>query len=345
MTHHVASRLGDAVLQRYEPAEFPCLWQLIRSGTGTLAGQRVLCGFPIFHNTLPLYWALVAAGADLVVTEAPGVPGDAAVVEQLGSLGIDVATGPAGGHFDIVFDCAGALSGVGAHRGYVELTKSGEHVYRECELPVFLVDAGTIKLIETSLGTGDGFVRALGQFGHDDLAGRSVVVFGAGKVGIGIADRCAAEGATVTLIDRLPPQYGDRHRRLNTDDHGSVRSAISSAWCIVTATGNASAVSEWAADLRDSPGILTNMGALDEYGPSVPAERVLNNKEPLNFALTEPTRLRHIDPSLALAVVGAEQLLTGRLSPGINAPQGDLEERVLRPARENGHIAADLAAY
>lgn len=338
----VDARLTRAVLDRYDPAEFPCLWDVIRSKDRPLAGQRLLCGFPIFYNTLALFWALQAAGADLSITEAPGVPTDPDVVAILPSLGLTVTADPTAATYDIVLDCAGALRDVAATLGYVELTKSGEHAYQGNASPVFLIDAGEIKHIETSLGTGDAFVRALSQLGHGDIAERSIVVFGAGKVGMGIADRTAAHGASVTLVDDHTPAGGDRYPRLRITDREAIRSAITSAWCIVSATGVAGALEPWNDDLRTGPALLANMGALDEFGPSMAADRVLNGKEPLNFVLEEPTLLRYIDPSMALGVAGAEELVTASLAPGINVPDHALEERVLAPARRSGRIADDL---
>ena len=51
------------------------------------------------------------------------------------------------------------------------------------------------------------------------------------------------------------------------------------------------------------------MGVEDEYGPNVPASRVLAEKKPLNFILEEPTHLKYIDASLALHAALGELLV------------------------------------
>ncbi len=264
--------------------------------------------------------------------------------DALAARGLTVTDVPGSSAFDIVMDCAGPLSHVPASSGYVELTKSGEAAYTDHSRPVYLVDAGSIKHIETSLGTGDGFVRGLRHYGYRDLTGHSIVIFGAGKVGSGVAVRAAAEGARVTLIDSRSPVAADQFTRLSADDESAIRQAVSTAWCIVSATGVEGALHRFAPDLCASSAVLANMGAFDEFGPEVPIERVLNGKIPVNFVLDEPTRLRYIDPSLALAVAGAVELAAGRLHPGINVPTRAVERQVLEPARRHGDIRQELAA-
>lgn len=338
--------LGRAVLASYDPREFPALWALIQAGgqARPLAGVRVLSGFPVWTNVLPQMWALRASGADLQVSPDPRVPHDPAVVARLPALGIPVVEPDDDvSAYDVVLDCAGVHAEVPSRYGYVELTQSGIEPYRHCAQPVFLVDAGRIKLIENSLGTGDGFVRAMAAAGFADMRGRAVVVIGGGKVGRGIAHRARQIGAAVSIVDDPTISDGtvpwiDRH------DRAAVRAALSGAWCVVTATGVPNVMNDHAAELVAGTALLVNMGATDEFGPRVPVDRVMNAKRPLNFALPEPTLLRYIDPSLALAVAGIEELRRGRLAPGINPPDPALEEHILRPVRDHGVVAAELVA-
>lgn len=331
--------IAAAVTASYDDAEFPALLAMIRDPHLDLTGLRVLCAFPVFANTLALYWALSANGADVSVSVSPHLPADPTVVARLPEFGIDVVD-PTALQMDVVMDCAGLHRAVTSRFGYVELTMSGADAYRDCDQPVFLVDAGRIKHIENALGTGDGFLRGMAYFGYRDLSGRTVVVVGGGKVGSGIAQRCAAEGAVVTVIDRHTTDVG--HHRINASDEEAVRAAFASAWCVVTATGQNSALGSYATDLVAGGAILANMGAFDEYGPDVPTERVLNGKAPLNFALPEPTLLRYIDPSLALSAAGVAELVGGRLATGLNTPDPALEERILSPARATGAVASEL---
>lgn len=66
----------------------------------------------------------------------------------------------------------------------------------------------------------------------------------------------------------------------------------------------------------NGPALIANMGVEDEFGPEVPAERVLNAKSPLNFVLEEPTHLKYIDPTMALDNYGALEVLGGALLRG-----------------------------
>lgn len=342
--------LGAAVLGRYPPDEFPALWQIITSGERPLDGVRVLDSFPVFHNTLAHYWALLAVGADLTVRVGTGIPDDPAVTARLADWGIPVVrhTDP-GAAYDVVLDTAGHNAGQPARHGYVELTKSGETVYAGCDRPVFLIDAGRIKSIENTLGTGDGFVRAMAHLGHPVTPDTGVVVFGVGKVGLGIVGSCRALGAPVTVVDRsarlaeLGPALHGGVTSVDSEDHAGVASAIGAADCVVTATGVAGALAPYAEVLESSSALLANMGADDEFGEAVRPARVLHDKAPVNFVLAEPTRLRFIDPSLALAVVGAEAVATGRLSPGINVPAPQVEDRILSTVRHHGTITQALA--
>lgn len=342
-----AALLRDEVLSHFSIADFPALTEWGRRGrlTRPLAGLRILVAFPTWPNTLALYLTLMESGADLVFTPGPVVPHDPATVGRLPPWGVAVTDDPTGVDADIVLDCAGALAHIDSRLGYAELTRSGVAAYRSCPLPVFLVDAGRIKLIENALGTGDGFVRGLAHHGYSELADRRIVVFGGGKVGGGVALRCSAAGAAVTIIDRHSDvRTGGANQFVALNDTAAVRQAVLSAWCIVTATGEAGAVAPFAAELVASDAVLANLGVDDEYGPQVPVERVLNGKKPLNFCLSEPTRLRYIDPTFALATAGAIELANRTLTPGINVPDPHLEEQIMAPVRAQGAIASELAA-
>lgn len=338
--------LGRAVLASYDPREFPALWALIEAGERDrpLTGVRVLSGFPVWTNVLPQMWAMQSAGADLVVSPDPRVPHDPEVVAELPELGVPVVKPERQGRpFDVVLDCAGIHADVSSTYGYVELTQSGVEPYRRCPQPVFLVDAGRIKLIENSLGTGDGFVRAMAAAGFADLRDRSIVIIGGGKVGRGIAHRVQQSGAIATIVDSVSGS-DSTFGWIDREDRSAVRASLVDAWCVVTATGVPEAMSEYATELNEGDALLANMGVADEFGERVAEGRVLNAKKPLNFALPEPTRLRYIDPSLALAIAGIVEVRSGRLAAGLNAPDPLLEDRILRPVRDHGFVAAELAA-
>ncbi len=340
------ARALRAIIDRdYSPRDHPALiWQAdLWRGTKPLDGVTVVDATPLFANTLAKYVPLLAAGADLTVHVSPLLPHDPYAVSLLQEVGIPVTrTAPT---CDIALDCAGSLAHTRARVGYVELTKTGQHIYESSNAPVFLADNSRIKLIETVLGTGDGFIRGLSHFGHADLAGRSVVIFGCGKVGRGAALSARDVGATVTLVD---PDPGARPpggcELVDAGDQEEVRARLSSAWCVASATGIAGALSSWAERLAESDIVLANLGAEDEFGPAVPTQRVLNDKAPVNFALTEPTRLRYIEATMALHNAGAVELLAGGYHPGINRPPRDVEDEILDIVRRRGTIETELGA-
>ncbi len=333
--------------ETYAEAEHAALTWQTRSWRESrpLAGMRVLDATPVFHNTLAKYVPLLVAGADLTVSLSPLLPHDPATADLLGRMGIHVVSEHDGATYDVVLDCAGVLATAGSRAGYVELTKSGQHVYEACPKPVLMADDSRIKLIETTLGTGDGFVRGLAHFGHADLAGRSVVVFGCGKVGRGAAWRARRAGADVALIDPDPSARAPSGCVLiDANDAESVRARVEGAWCIASATGVAGTLSPLSGLLADSEAILANLGAEDEYGPGMPPDRVLNAKAPVNFALAEPTRLAYLDATFALHNACGVELINGRHPAGISPPPHDLERAILEVTRTLSTIGDELPA-
>ncbi len=323
-----STTLQEVVDDAYRPQEYPALaWQQQAWGDSRpLQGVRVLDVTPVFTNTLTKCLCLLAAGAQLSVATSPLLPHDPDVVARLPQLGVPVVQD---GDYDVVLDCAGVRATTPARAGYAELTRSGAHVYAHCPKPVLLVDDSRTKRIETTLGTGDGFTRALAHFGYADLTDRHVVVLGGGKVGTGAAASARAAGAAVTVVDPDPAvrtPEGCARAEL-TDD------LLASAWCVVSATGCAGALTPLTAALRDSDAILANLGAEDEFGTRMPAARVLNDKLPVNFALPEPTRLRYLDATMALDNACAVALVTQPLRPGLQAPPRAVEDEILTITR------------
>lgn len=345
----VCKKLLDYVSGFYGEAEWPALarqcarWCKDRP----LDGLEILDATPIFRNTLPKYAALAAAGARVSVSSCPTIPGDMRVVGMLAEFGIGVASPERLEEgFDAVLDCGAAYRDVPSRLGYCELTRTGAAGYAGCQKPVFLADSSLIKAIETGLGTGDGFVRAMEALGHPpDRASGPAVVFGCGKVGCGIVMGLLARGVEVFAVDdlsraRIPAGAVPVDMR----DRPAVESALEGAWCAVSATGVRGALRGMfdSARLAASETILANMGVEDEYGREMPSSRVLNGKRPLNFILEEPTHLKYIDPTLALHNFGAVKLLEGALPPGISVPSAGDQEPILSCVRRAGVISKEL---
>ena len=343
------SILSSVLDDVYLPNEYPALAALEAewSETRPFVGLRVLVATPIYRNTMTEYRALLAGGASLMV----GCSGlnDGEVVDFLKDYDVPVVT-PAemleaesrGESVDLVLDCAGAFASLHPKIGFVELTRSGVHYYKNAQKPVYVADSGIVKRIETSLGTGDGYFRALEKLGYGasgnssetSFEGKRLLVFGSGKVGSGIALQGVRRGCCVTVVTdlaRLQSQAAQSETSANSmpagdfsqmleqngvgvvdcHDFANVSELIDCADFVVSATGvkNALAAPELQNSLLTTLAVLANMGVDDEYGEAIPPERVLNGKVPLNFILEEPTHLKYIDTSLALHAALAERLV------------------------------------
>ena len=388
---NLQSILSSVLDEVYEKNEYPALAALESEWTHTrpFDGLRVLVATPIYRNTMTEYRALVAGGADILV----GLSGmnDPDVVDFMREWGVPVVT-PAemledesrGEFVDLVLDCAGPFAVLHPKIGFVELTRSGVHYYKNVEKPVYVADSGIVKRIETSLGTGDGYFRALEKLGYGgDFEGKKLLVFGSGKVGSGIALQGVRRGCNVTVVTDLKrgqsqnssaPETmpaGDFSAVLEQNDvavvdchdYAAVASLIENSDFVVTATGvkNALAAPELTEALLSTKATLANMGVEDEYGEAIPAEKVLNDKGPLNFILEEPTHLKYIDTSLALHAALAERLVqeaatldetpdvasgaaSAENSTGLRFPPQEIEQRLLTIAIQNGVIGPEICS-
>ena len=357
----------------YDVSEYPALahYEQEWAETRPFAGLRVLAATPVFRNTLVQYRALLAGGAELSVGIATGsdagaeMPCDAGVVDLLQESGIlvlnlkDVLDAESRGQgFDLILDCAGQFSACHPRFGFVELTRSGVQFYEKCEKPVYVADSGIVKRIETSLGTGEGYVRALAQLGYgSDFVGKKFVVFGSGKVGQGIVLQLLRLAAIITVVtdtSRGANPFLEANGVPITDcrDIDAVASLVRDADFVVTATGVKGALdrTELAEALNESRAVLANMGVEDEYGPGVPCARVLAKKKPLNFILEEPTHLKYIDASLALHAALGELLVREysddscqNKNAGPMDPPTELEQRILSLTMEDGLIGQEIS--
>ena len=329
----------------YSPREFPALaaqaarWKKLRP----LEGMKIFDATPVFRNTMVKYYALQCAGADITVSAGNKIPCDVEICRILPEFGIRVADDISRSEtFDVVADCAGVSRDVSSRCGYVELTRSGLEYYENWQQPVFSADSGVLKKLETVLGTGEGFLRAMKQLGYRDFAGKKVLVFGGGKVGSGVARYAASAGADVAVADLHKVTLPENIAFIDGNDPAAVENAISAAWCIVSVTGLAGALAKWASCLEKSSALIANMGVEDEFGEALPASRVLNDKRPLNFILDEPTHLKYIDATMALNNYGIEKLLFETLPCGINFPPRELERSIVQDIKNGGIIAAEM---
>ena len=340
----------DEILPHYKLSEFPALreqakrWEKERP----LEGLEILDCTPVFRNTMTKYAALLCAGARLSVHVGRVMPCDPEIVKILPRYGIRVIPDDlCKESFDCVSDCAGDHAYVTSRLGYVELTRSGGPAYQNAKQPVFWSDKSEIKEIETGLGTGDGFRRALASLKLGDFKGQKIVLFGSGKVGTGVAMYVTSGGASLTVVEdtRRVPKAPYGARLLDINDKESIEAAIREATCVVTATGVRHALVGHVDPgvLVKSEALLVNLGVEDEYGDGVPADRALNAKKPINFILDEPTLLRYIDPTMALQNEGILYLVThSKLPAGLITPPEPMVQSILDTVREEGLITPEL---
>lgn len=327
------SAIKNLIESTYQQVDYPTLvrqaekWSVERP----LAGLRVLDSTPVFRNTLAKYIPLLEAGASLSVGISHIMPRDEKVLEFLRGIGVDIVTPDKEPEqpFDIILDCAAAFSALRPTVGYVELTRSGVERYRLSERPVYVADSSRIKRIETSLGTGDSYFRAMAHLGYEEWEGRKLVIFGAGKVGSGIALYGRKVGTEVLVFDENSPEE-------------EVVQAIAAAYAVVSATGVVGALDCFAEQLALGGALIANMGVGDEFGDKLPASRVLSDKRPLNFILEEPTHLRYIETTMALHNHGAIELLANRHRRGLIEPSPEIEAVMLDTVASAGVITNEL---
>ena len=337
------------LLDRYNICEYPALnyqFELWRQ-TRPLQGIRVLDGTPVFANTLLKYMNLLSAGAELSVAYCDSIPYDKSVVRFLPEIGVDcIYNCKDSGRFDCILDCNAVYRELRPRYGFVELTRSGAYHLADSVLPVINVDDSRIKAIETCLGTGESFLRAMEHLGYQ-VQGRKSVVFGCGKVGRGVVFYAGRAGAEVVAVD--DPAMVEKcvnGTLVSRFDRDQVLEHLRRAWCVVCCTGKADALAD--ADyiklLLAGDQIMVNMGVEDEWGSAIPAERMLNGKQPLNFILQEPTLLRYIDPTMALHNQAAVELFAGKYQAGIQRIAGCVHDEYWRIVEQKGVIAEELAA-
>ena len=350
-------RIDGHLAGRYDVREYPSLRAQVERfrAARPFAGRSLLDCTPVFANTLLKYVALLAGGADLAVSVSERIPHDPEVVRFLDEIGIPVLrdSADAARPFDVVLDCDGSRADLKPRVGVCELTRSGIYHYASSRIPVVLVDDSRIKEIETTLGTGDGFMRAMKKFGHADWTGRKVVIFGFGKVGRGVAYRCVKEGAAVTVVDRtdagIPFERLPSATIVDCGDLEAVRAAVAACDCLVTATGVKGAMKGYGlGPLLRARGeiVVAAIGIEDEWLDELDRGCIVNGGEAVNFALDEPTLLRYIDPTMALSNESAADLLAGTFAePGICRPSAESERLCLDPVLACGLIGDEIRAF
>ena len=340
--------IKNFIADRYNVCEYPALQYQFElwSSTCPLHGVRILDGTPVFTNTLLKYANTLAAGAELSVAYGDSIPYDPAVIDFLQHIGVEcIYNGNTDKEFDCIADCNAVCRTMSPKFGFVELTRSGAYHFAGTTHRVINVDDSRIKAIETCLGTGESFLRAMEHLQYD-LCRKNIVVFGCGKVGRGVVFYAGRAGARVIAVD--DPAMVEKcvnGTLVSRFDRRQVMEHLRNAWCVVCCTGKEKALADmdYINILLAGKQIMVNMGVEDEWGPAIPPERMLNDKQPLNFILPEPTLLRYIDPTMALHNQAAVELINGKYASGIQRINSVVHDKYWQIVEENGIITQELA--
>jgi adenosylhomocysteinase len=277
----------------------------------------VVCGHLLVRNSVVVVEALWRGGAEIVLARAHPSPAEAPVLADLRRHGVpvlDVDEAAAGG--DWFLDVGAVLGRRRIPRGAAEVTRTGVLHYLSIPCPVVSADDCRSKRIEGFFGTGEGFLRAWRKLRPDEpLEGRSVVLFGFGKIGRGIAHRLRRLPLDVTVVE-ADDAAQQRARRdgfacISARPEPRLEQALAAADIVISVTGRPGVISATypPAWFRHGRPVLVNLGAEDEFGPSFGDEEILGGRElPLNFHLDQPTLNRYVDAPLAAHLLALEAL-------------------------------------
>jgi len=308
--------------------------------TKPLHNLRILHHVPVVNNTLLKIACLIAAGAEVTVTNPDFMQACPKALATLAAEKVRFVTDLRRlkhETFDVFLDCGAAVyQAIGAPRiGAIELTGTGDQRYRELSpaFPVISIDRSLTKQLETVFGMAASAARALGKLTGKPPAYRHWLVFGFGKIGRGLAYLCMKNGIAVTIVDPLDTarlqaiQLGVQ--AVDALDIHAVKTALEAADIVITATGGADALKAYDKDWFTGK-TLANLGILDEFGPRFSLDEVLNAKQPINFALDDPTPIDFIDPEMYVHNDAATLLLDEDLDNGIHNLPTSYDQEIIR---------------
>eukprot|EP01102_Stenamoeba_stenopodia_P020917 TRINITY_DN8305_c0_g1_i1.p1 TRINITY_DN8305_c0_g1~~TRINITY_DN8305_c0_g1_i1.p1 ORF type:complete len:425 (-),score=82.08 TRINITY_DN8305_c0_g1_i1:40-1314(-) len=371
------SRSGQELFERvreiYKHSDAPLLHSQIADYAKhkPFAGLRILNNNPVFMSSFLKLEALAVSGAELVVCTLPlFVESEAESLRlfrehRFDNLKLveDQKEAAACGPFDLILDCCAELASLiptflaPPTIGFVELTQTGENVLRAIDtqnkLPyaAISIDSSRTKRLEDAFGSADGMIRALKQLLPDSPMFKpndnnqttlNALLFGFGKVGVGIAFQLKQHGCRVTVADVAEVGI-QRAKKAGYDavllsDGDSLLEIVQQADLMITATGRVGAVSSV---INNHPNLLSadlfkgkhlvNMGTHDEWGPHFADSDVLFNKRPINFAVEEPTKVKFLDPAFYVSHRAAELFLQekGRYSNGLHLLTTEIDDVII----------------
>ena len=293
--------------------------------TRPYAGMTILHNVPLTAETMCKIEVLALGGAELVVTSPGFMAPDRRCVDALAAAGVEFRPEYRFPEtFDVVLDCGGELQPLVTPRmGVGELTGTGTRRYRAARpaCPVIAVDECRVKDLEALLGTGRAFVHAFRRLVREPIDGRPFLVFGYGKVGRGIVRALAPHTKRIGVVDVDPGALAAAAAAgcdaMAAGERGRVAAWARQAFAVVTATGIAGVVTA-GHDAADFLGAhLANMGGEDEFGDAFAAGDVLCGKQPVNFAVSDPSLVRYLDPVFHAHNLVVDVLSHARHEPGV----------------------------
>lgn len=297
----------DDLFAHYPPDVAPFMHQMLADyqATQPYKGLTIVHNVPLTQTTLLKIACLKAAGAELVVTNPSFMNEDKDGIQVLTNEKVPyLPLDSVKGEFDFLLDCGAELvESCHANKGIVELTRTGAMRYqrhKEFHVPIVSVDDTRLKCLETCLGTGEGVYRAITQIANVDLTNKNILIFGFGKVGIGIAYYFSKITANIIIAEadsarlQLIEQRG--YQGIDAKQAQLIEHAAEASDLIITATGLKDIISDNYHSGAFKDKLLANAGAEDEFGFAFDATEVLADKKPVNFILKEPTLMEFLDP-------------------------------------------------
>ncbi len=331
----------EKAFQVFSKDEMPFL---IRS-TEKMSKEKPLLGKKIVHNchltlsTLCKIAPLLVSGADITVTMTPSLKCHDGIVELMREANINfIEPSNLKDDYDFSLDCcAGLLEIIHPRFGAVELTQTGSIRYKKskCNYPVISIDESRVKKLETLLGTGDGFLRALLYFTQQDITNKKFILFGFGKVGHGICKALRPYTKQIVIVEKNPDliqQILYEHKiALHLDNLSEIKKHIRNAFCVVTATGESDMISRYFDKLDfENCEYLANMGSEDEFGDKFNNDDALHGKAPINFALAQPTLIKYLDPVFYAHNYGIDILLQNKITKRFNQLPNKISSEIVK---------------
>lgn len=344
--------------------ERQCTQALLREWkkTSPLFQKKILINCHLTIATLFLIELFLFSGAEIKITCTDDLVCHDSIKDIISNLGIylppnEVYQEPYTHYFDAILDCGAYLANsMQPKKGFIELTYVDISKYQLTNCPIISVDSGFIKKIETTYGTGNGFVRAINKIYLNDgidFTKKKYMVFGYGKVGQGIASCLLDAGvsqADITIVEsceqikKTAIKNGFSSLSIKKDIE-TIKTLLLTTNCAVTATGVINSVSNYLKpDSFHAVEYLANMGTHDEWGHSFTMESVLHDKRPLNFMLDYPTKVCYLDPIFAVLACATIDIINQEDVRQfiIKKPNINTEQKVLNTWLQNNNVPQDM---